>query len=133
METIEEEEKEEESQNEKININKIERNLQRRRQIKLAAILLGFVLSLVLLTYSVLVDVNNKKNVSMLEEIICSENDDHCLSLLCPVSMRLNPDTQRCETERDVALAGVGQHQGDVQRGLCVGPVEGTMSEKKLI
>ena len=26
-----------------------------------------------------------------------------------------------------------GQHQGDVQRGLCVGPVEGTMSEKKLI
>lgn len=76
METIEEEEKEDESQNEKININKIERNLQRRRQIKLAAILLGFVLSLVLLTYSVLVDVNNKKSkycIALVDEkkIIC--------------------------------------------------------------
>ena len=43
----------------------------------------------------------------MLEEIICSESDDHCLSLLCPVAMRFNPETERCDTEVDIAMAGV--------------------------
>ena len=49
-------------------------------------------------------------DLSMLEEIICSENDDHCLSLLCPVSMIFDPATQRCDPgvdNVDIALAGV--------------------------
>ena len=123
--STEEEEELEDFESEKIDIEQIERSLRRRRQIKLALICLGFILNLGLIQYSVLVDIKTQKSeyfnsssksfiswfscsgLSMLEEIICAENDDHCLSLLCPVSMRFNPDTQRCDSELDIALAGV--------------------------
>ena len=61
MRTIEEEE-EEELETEKINIEQIEQSLRRRRQIKLALISLGFLLSLCLIIYSVMVDINNQKS-----------------------------------------------------------------------
>ena len=62
MKTIEEEEEEEEEDYEKINIEQIEKSLHRRRQIKLACISLGFLLSVGLVIYSVLVDVNNQNS-----------------------------------------------------------------------
>ena len=64
MKTIEEEEEEEEEdyETEKINIEQIEKSLHRRRLIKLACISVGFILSVALVTYSVLVDVNNQKS-----------------------------------------------------------------------
>ena len=62
METIKEEEDEEEEYYEKINIDQIEKSLHRRRQIKLACISLGFLLSVGLVIYSVSVDVNNQKS-----------------------------------------------------------------------
>ena len=61
MKTIEEEE-EEDYETERINIEQIEKSLRRRRQIKLACISVGFILSVALVTYSVLVDVNNQKS-----------------------------------------------------------------------
>ena len=63
MKTIEEEEEEEDYETEKINIEQIEKSLRRRRQIKLACISIGFILSVALVTYSVLVDVNNQKSM----------------------------------------------------------------------
>ena len=60
MRTIEEEE--EELETEKINIEQIEQSLRRRRQIKLALISLGFLLSLSLIIYSVMVDINTRKS-----------------------------------------------------------------------
>ena len=60
MKTTEEEEELEET--EKLNIEQIERSLRRRRQIKLALICLGFILSLGLIIYSVLVDMNTQKS-----------------------------------------------------------------------
>ena len=60
MRTIEEEE--EELETEKINIEQIEQSLRRRRQIKLALISLGFLLSLSLIIYSVMVDINTQKS-----------------------------------------------------------------------
>ena len=62
MRTIEEEEEDEEFETEKINIEQIEQSLRRRRQIKLALISLGFLLSLSLIIYSVMVDINNQKS-----------------------------------------------------------------------
>lgn len=62
MRTIEEEEEEEEIETERINIEQIEQSLRRRRQIKLALISMGFLLSLSLIVYSVMVDINNQKS-----------------------------------------------------------------------
>ena len=65
MKTIEEEEEDEEEEDyetEKINIEQIEKSLRRRRQIKLVCISIGFILSVALVTYSVLVDINNQKS-----------------------------------------------------------------------
>ena len=61
MRTIEGEEGEE-LETEKINIEQIEQSLRRRRQIKLALISLGFLLSLSLIIYSVMVDINTRKS-----------------------------------------------------------------------
>ena len=62
MKTTEEEEELEDFETEKLNIEQIERSLRRRRQIKLALICLGFILSLGLIIYSVLVDINTQKS-----------------------------------------------------------------------
>ena len=56
------EEELEEFETEKLNIKQIERSLRRRRQIKLALICLGFILSLGLIIYSVLVDISTQKS-----------------------------------------------------------------------
>ena len=60
--SIEEEEELEDYETEKINIEQIERSLRRRRQIKLALICLCFILSLGLIIYSVMVDINTQKS-----------------------------------------------------------------------
>ena len=60
--STEEEEELEGLETEKIDIEQIERSLRRRRQIKLALICLGFLLSLGLIFYSVLVDINTQKS-----------------------------------------------------------------------
>ena len=56
------EEELEEFETEKLNIKQIERSLRRRRQIKLALICLCFILSLGLIIYSVMVDINTQKS-----------------------------------------------------------------------
>ena len=44
----------------------------------------------------------------LLEEIICSENDPDCLSLLCPSSMSYNHQSERCESgDQNIAVLGV--------------------------
>ena len=60
--STEEEEELEDFETEKINIEQIERSLRRRRQIKLALICLCFILSLGLIIYSVMVDINTQKS-----------------------------------------------------------------------
>ena len=55
-------EEEDETETEKINFEEIKENLRRRRQIKVALIFLIFLLSLGLIIYSVLVDINQQKS-----------------------------------------------------------------------
>ena len=67
--STEEEEELDDFETEKINIEQIERSLRRRRQIKLALICLGFLLSLGLIIYSVLVDINTQKSEYILTQV----------------------------------------------------------------
>ena len=49
----------------------------------------------------------NCAGLVLLEEIICSEDDAACLSLLCPATMKYDAAAARCEQAGGVAALGV--------------------------
>ena len=62
--------------------------LARRRCLTLVSIPLMFTISLLLLTLSVVQDVQARARAEeMLEMVVCQEEDTECTALLCPVGM----------------------------------------------
>ena len=75
-----------------------EKLLARRRCITLILIPLVFIISFGFLTYSVVHDVQARaRSDQQLEKIVCQENDQDCLALLCPVGMEWDGMANRCQ------------------------------------
>ena len=110
-----------------VDVQKAERVLELRRRVTLAVILVIFIFSIGFIAFSVIVDLKAQKSklktfsalgyvhvfviycagLVLLEEIICSEDDAACLSLLCPATMKYDAAAARCEQEGGVAALGV--------------------------
>ena len=70
--------------------------LRRIRKIKLASLVVIFIVSIGVLVFSVIHDLH-LRTVLEVEEFICQENDWECLDLLCPQGMEWDGAEQKCQ------------------------------------
>jgi len=70
-------------------------HIRKKRRVVLVLVASMFVVTSIIMIMSV-IHVEMNKGAVGYQELVCAENDEECLKLLCPVGFKLNRTTDQC-------------------------------------